>query len=118
VRGFSECLRMELELDGLPISVTTVHPGGIRTGIARAARVAAARGASRAGHQEASAEFDRIARNTPEEAARQIVRGIRRNARRVLIGRDARLLDWVQRFLPAGYQRLLVAFVRRRPTLL
>ncbi len=39
VRGFSDTLRMELEIDGANLSVTTVHPGGIKTNIARNARV-------------------------------------------------------------------------------
>lgn len=115
VRGFSECLRMELELDGIPVSVTTVHPGGIRTGIARAARVAAARGPGRATPEQSNAEFDRLARISPEDAARKIVRGVLRDSRRVLIGYDARLLDVVQRCLPTGYQRLVRALFRRRP---
>jgi short-subunit dehydrogenase len=117
VRGFTECLRMELELDALPISVTCVHPGGIRTAIARSARVVTSRAPGRATRAESNAEFDRVARTSPEAAARKIVRGVRRNARRVLIGNDARLLDLVQRCFPSGYQRLLVAMARRRPTL-
>lgn len=116
VRGFSECLRMELELDRLPISVTAVHPGGIRTSIARSARVAAGRGAERASHEAASAAFDDLARTTPEAAARRIVSGVRRNAKRVLIGNDARLLDLVQRCFPTGYQRLVLFLARRRPS--
>ena len=36
VRGFSDTLRMELEIEGAPVSVTTIHPGGIKTNIARA----------------------------------------------------------------------------------
>lgn len=118
VRGFSECLRLELELDGVPISVTTVHPGGIRTGIARAARVAAARGPGRATPEQSWAEFDRLARISPEDAARKIVRGVLRDSRRVLIGYDARLLDLVQRCMPSGYQRLVGALFRRRPHLI
>ena len=39
VRGFTDCLRMELEIEGCGVSATTVHPGGIRTNIARNARM-------------------------------------------------------------------------------
>jgi hypothetical protein len=35
------------------------------------------------------------------------VRGIERNEPRILIGRDAQLLDFIQRFKPATYWRLL-----------
>ena len=39
VRGFTESLRQDLELTGSCVSATCVHPGGIKTNIARAARV-------------------------------------------------------------------------------
>src|SRR5215210_3659386 len=38
VRGFTEALRMELEMSGAPVSATSVHPGGINTNIARSSR--------------------------------------------------------------------------------
>ena len=38
VRGFTDTLRMELEIEGANVSVTTVHPGGIKTNIVRNAR--------------------------------------------------------------------------------
>jgi hypothetical protein len=61
-----------------------------------------------------AAVFERVARTSPERAARAILRGVRRNARRVLIGADARLIDRVQRWLPSGYQALVVRAARRR----
>src|SRR5271163_699170 len=41
VRGFTEALRQEMALAGHPVGVTTVHPGGIKTAIARNATAAA-----------------------------------------------------------------------------
>src|SRR6201988_3351096 len=35
VRGFTEALRQEMRAAGHPVKVTTVHPGGIKTAIAR-----------------------------------------------------------------------------------
>lgn len=35
VRGFTEALRQEMALAKHPVKVTTIHPGGIKTGIAR-----------------------------------------------------------------------------------
>jgi NAD(P)-dependent dehydrogenase (short-subunit alcohol dehydrogenase family) len=113
VRGFTECLRQELELEGARVSATCVHPGGIKTNIARKARILArAGGPSR---EELNALFDQVARTPPEAAARAILRGVKRNARRVLIGPDARAIDALQRLLPTGYQRLVVARARRSP---
>lgn len=115
VRGFTDALRMELEIAGSPVSCTTVHPGGIRTNIARNARIDPSL-ADLAGARvdDAGGEFDRIARTSPEAAARQILAAVERNRRRVLIGPDARVIDLVSR-LPGGlYQRLIVAGARLR----
>jgi len=111
VRGFTEALREELELEGGGVSCTCVHPGGIRTNIARRSRLGDLGGLARA-HDEIAADFERVARTTPEEAARAIIDGIRRNRRRVLIGADAHVIDAVQRLLPAAYQGLLVGLLR------
>jgi butyryl-CoA dehydrogenase len=113
VRGFTECLRQELELEGANVSATSVHPGGIKTNIARKARVTERPGSP--SREDMNARFDELARTTPESAARTIVRGVKRNARRVLIGPDARVIDAVQRLLPTSYQRLLVRIARRSP---
>jgi NAD(P)-dependent dehydrogenase (short-subunit alcohol dehydrogenase family) len=39
VRGFTDALRMELDMAKCGVSATTVHPGGIKTNIARNARM-------------------------------------------------------------------------------
>jgi NAD(P)-dependent dehydrogenase (short-subunit alcohol dehydrogenase family) len=39
VRGFTDSLRMELEIEGANVSSTTVHPGGIKTNIVRNSRI-------------------------------------------------------------------------------
>lgn len=111
VRGFTECLREELEVEGAPISVTCVHPGGIKTNIARSARLS---GGSTYGMDASvvASEFDRMAFTTPDEAAADIVNAILKNRRRQLIGPDARVIDTVQRLLPTLYQRLLVTGAR------
>jgi NAD(P)-dependent dehydrogenase (short-subunit alcohol dehydrogenase family) len=113
VRGFTEALREELDLEDCGVSASCVHPGGIRTNIARNSRQGDVGGLSRS-RDETVAEFDRLARTTPEEAARVIVAGVRRNRRRILIGADAYVIDAVQRLAPTGYQRLITAGVRRR----
>lgn len=114
VRGFTEALRQELELSGAPVSATSVHPGGIKTNIARAARMHASV-AELVGDIEASrASFDKLFITEPESAARTILDAVRKNRRRVLVGPDARVIDAVQRLLPSAYQRLSLAAARRR----
>jgi butyryl-CoA dehydrogenase len=113
VRGFTDALRMELEIDRAGVSCTTVHPGGIKTNIGRNARIDP-EVAAMADLDDPADAFDRIAKTTPEKAARQILTAVRRNRRRALIGPDAKALDLVAR-LPAGlYQRVLVAGARHR----
>lgn len=115
VRGFTESLRQDLDLARSCVSASCVHPGGIRTNIAKTARVdasvAAATGKTEA---EATREFERSFITTPTKAAQVIVNGVLRNQRRILIGPDARLLDWLVRLMPALYQRVFVAAVRWR----
>ena len=111
VRGFTETLRQELEVEGLPIGVTCVHPGGIKTNIARAARMTARAGWVDAG---GAAEIEKMFATSPERAAADILEAILKNRRRQLIGTDAIAIDVMQRLLPTLYQRLMVTQVRRR----
>jgi len=113
VRGFTEALRQELELAGGQVSATTVHPGGIKTNIARAARYSEAM-ESFAGQSadEGRRRFDRLLMTSPERAAKVILAAVRVNRRRVLIGPDAHLIDWTVRLMPERYQQIVTAFTR------
>ena len=114
VRGFTDALRMELEIEGAPVSSTTIHPGGIRTNIARNARMDASAAHIAGAAHEARDGFDQLARTTPEKAAHQILAAVSNNRRRALIGPDAVVFDVLSR-LPAGlYQRVIVAGTRLR----
>ena len=108
VRGFTESLRIELEMEGSPVSCTSIHPGGIKTNIAKAARmsdgVERITGASK---EQSIQDFEKMFRTTPEEAASTILKGVRGNKRRVLIGSDAVAVDTMQRLLPTSYQKLI-----------
>lgn len=115
VRGYTEALRMELELGRAPVSATCVHPGGVRTRIARSARMDAST-ATLLGRdaEQARAEFDKLLDTTSaESAALQILQAVERNQRRVLVGRDARWADKLVRLLGSWYQPLVVAAARR-----
>ncbi|MQA62449.1 MAG: SDR family NAD(P)-dependent oxidoreductase [Actinophytocola sp.] len=108
VRGFTEALRQEMKLAGHPVGVSCVHPGGIKTNIAKNARAAEGLDADRL-----AALFDKIARTTPEAAAKRILRGVHRNEAKVLVGPDAYALDLMPRVLGSGYQRLVGAAAKR-----
>lgn len=110
VRGFTESLRQEMLVAKLPVQVTCVHPGGIKTGIARNAP----RGE---GFTDGVAmeRFERtMLRMSPEKAAEIILSGVRRNRARVLVGNDAKLLDLVVRVVASGYQRPFAALAGRQ----
>ena len=111
VRGFTDALRIELDAERSSVSCTTVHPGGIKTNIARSARF---HPDMLTGPVHPAEDFHRIALTTPEKAARQILTAVARNRRRVLVGPDAKAIDFLSR-LPAGiYQRVLAKGASRR----
>jgi short-subunit dehydrogenase len=111
VKGFTEALRQELEVEDAPIGVTCVHPGGIKTNIARNARVRERKGWV---DERSNRDFEKSFSTTPERAASDILAAILKNRRRQLIGGDAVLIDLMQRLLPTFYQRLVVAGAKRR----
>lgn len=115
VRGFSESLRHELSLTDSPVRLSVVHPGGIKTNIARNMRmgVAVTDNARRA---EAIDRFDNsFAKTTAQAAAKTIIAGIEKNAPRILIGGDARFMDLLQRFRPGTYWNVLARRIKIAP---
>lgn len=109
VRGFTESLRQELDIEGGNVSCTCVHPGGIKTNIARNARMSSSmeKLTSGASAENMRDQFEALFMTTSEKAANVILSGVLANKRRVLIGPDARVLDIMQRTLPVVYQRLV-----------
>jgi NAD(P)-dependent dehydrogenase (short-subunit alcohol dehydrogenase family) len=108
VRGFTESLRQEMINGDRPVKVTCVHPGGIKTNIAR-------NGEQVEGldHDDLASAFDKLARTSPAKAAEVILRGVERNRPRVLIGADAWALDKLVRITGSGYQRIVAGFGKR-----
>jgi NAD(P)-dependent dehydrogenase (short-subunit alcohol dehydrogenase family) len=112
VRGFTDALRQELRLARSGVSVCVVHPGGVRTNVARNARYHSdplGRGLSR---EEAVAQFDAVAFTSPDRAAEIIHRGVAAGRSRVLVGPDAYVFDWLARATPVHAARVLQALER------
>ncbi|MGB0954988.1 MAG: SDR family NAD(P)-dependent oxidoreductase [Panacagrimonas sp.] len=101
VRGYTESLRIEMRAERQPVAVSCVHPGGIRTNIAKSSRLTTNAGLDQA---DFSKWFERITLTSPEKAAAIIIDGIRRNRPRILVGPDARVIDLMQRTLGIRYQ--------------
>jgi NADP-dependent 3-hydroxy acid dehydrogenase YdfG len=109
VRGLSEALREEMLIAGHPVGVTVVHPGGIKTAIARNARVSGRE------DKEATAKFfdEKLAKMTPERAAEIIVRGVQADKARVLVGLDAHALHHLAKLTGSRYQDLVARVGRK-----
>jgi NAD(P)-dependent dehydrogenase (short-subunit alcohol dehydrogenase family) len=113
VRGFTEGLAIELSLTHPSIFVTCVHPGGIKTPLVRRGRV---RGSGRLAStpEDAAASFEReMARMSAADCAEHIARVMVRPRSRLLIGTDARLIDWGVRLFPSFYKHALSWLIRR-----
>ncbi len=109
VRGLTEALREEMLVAGHPVGVTAVHPGGIKTAIARNARCSA--------HEDKAATaklFDeKLAKMSPERAAEIIVKGILSNKARVLVGLDAHALHHFAKLTGSRYQDVVAMASKR-----
>lgn len=109
IRGFTEALAAELA--GSRISVHCVHPGGVKTNIARNARFHEGPNGVR-DRDRFVALFDRLTLTTPERAAKIILDGVRRENPRILVGPDAVALDILQRLFPRRYGQVLSLLTR------
>ena len=110
VRGFTEALHIELQETDPGIAVIRVHPGGIKTNVAKNAKHIAAM-PGRTAALDSAAEFEKAARTTPEQAAEVIIRGMERGDHRVLIGPDARFIDWMVRLFPVTHMKRIGLFL-------
>lgn len=100
VRGFSETIAQELAPKG--VRVTSVHPGGVATAIARSAAVDALP-AHHKEKREIDERFDKAAITSADRAAEIILDGAAKGKRRVIVGRDAKIVSFVQRLFPQSY---------------
>lgn len=110
VRGFSESLAVELAETG--VRVLSVHPGGIRTNIAKSARY---RGQDNEKLRAKTVRFFEKMGMAPEDAADRIVGAMERNAERLLITRESYATDVIKRLMPTMPSRW-VAWVHRKVT--
>ena len=113
VRGFTESLRHELAETN--VSVSCVHPGGIRTNIVRNARVG--EGAVEEWKTQGTEFFDLITQTTAEEAAEIILKGIKKKNPRILVGEDAKQINKIARIFPKKYLKILERLNNHRMSL-
>jgi NAD(P)-dependent dehydrogenase (short-subunit alcohol dehydrogenase family) len=112
VRGFTETLRIEMARDKLPVKVTVVHPGGVKTSIAsNGLRHAEELGYEVSDHERRRVQTynEKLLRMPAATAAKIIVDGVENDRARVLVGNDAKLVDLIVRAFPVGYSRAVMA---------
>ena len=88
VRGFTESVELEETIHKTGVAVSSVHPGGIKTNIAKTARGAE-------NDPETIAKFEEVFITTPEKAASIIIKGIKKKKSRVLVGIDAVAVNFI-----------------------
>ncbi|MFZ4109652.1 MAG: SDR family NAD(P)-dependent oxidoreductase [Polymorphobacter sp.] len=110
VRGLTEALHIELGVTDPGICVIRVHPGGVRTNVAINSKRIAGMPGQRT-DLDFAAEFEKAAKTTPEQAAAIIINGMARRRHRVLIGNDAKFIDWMTRLFPVTYFKRIGAFI-------
>lgn len=93
---------MMQELRDSSVKVLSVHPGGIKTNIARNSRVLGS-AAENDGANRIVSRFDRAASTTAEKTAEMVVQGILKNKKRVLVGTDAIVMDIFTRLFPQKF---------------
>lgn len=100
VRGFTETLRQELA--GTGVQVVAAHPGPVRTNLTKNIRYDDQMLVDRL-----SQMFDKVVKTTSEQAADAIIAGIRKGRHRIVLGDNARFLDWLSRLLPNSYHKYM-----------
>jgi short-subunit dehydrogenase len=105
VHGFSEALWVELR--DQKIGVTSVHPGGVRTDIAKSAR-----SETKAQKDLAIGVIDRFS-VSPEHCAKLIVSAIKKNKMKQLVTRETHIVSIAKRLAPQLPQRVMVGGYRR-----
>jgi NADP-dependent 3-hydroxy acid dehydrogenase YdfG len=115
IRGFTDALRQELR--GTGVRAATVHPGGVKTNIARSARYHGSANQPNLSHEDAARQFEAIAQTTPERAAAIIHAGAKAGKSRILVGPEAYVFDALARLMPSRYFDVFAALepaVQRR----
>ena len=109
VRGFTEALREEMLINRHPVTVTCIHPGGIRTGISRHGRK------TRGQDPEAIDRLfeERLARMPADKAARIILDAAVAGKARQLVGIDAHLVHHFAKLTGSRYQDVVARIAGR-----
>jgi short-subunit dehydrogenase len=115
VRGFTESLAMELKDD--PIQVNCVYPGHIGTNIVLDAKYSKDVLLTNGKHaldskgnpltvKDVGSTFKESGMN-PDKAAKIILKGVKKNKKRIFVGLDAKVMEIAQRISPSHYIKII-----------
>ncbi len=101
LRGYTEALRIELQ--NTHIGVTCVHPGGVKTNIVNNARTQK----DDASKNTLAKHFEQKALTSADKAATKILNAVSKKRKRLVLGADAKIIDWIARLIPAHYEKII-----------
>ncbi len=104
VRGFTEALALEIKDKG--VGVCCVHPGGVKTNIARNAKIDHLANSGKT-LDKMHADFDKLAITSSQKAAQIILNGAVARKKRIIVGPDAKIVSLIQRVFPQAYSKVL-----------
>ena len=115
VRGFTESLAMELKED--PIQVNCVYPGHIGTNIVLDAKYSKDVLLTNGEHaldskgnpltvKDVGSTFKESGMN-PDKAAKIILKGVKKNKKRIFVGLDSKVMEIAQRISPSHYIKII-----------
>lgn len=104
VRGYTETMRHDLQ--DTKLQIHCVHPGGIKTNIVVNSRFTAD-DMGQTDKSKTSRDFAKAAMTSAGEAASIIISGIEKNKPRIVVGKDAKFMDWLQRRMPAKHRKVI-----------
>lgn len=105
VRGFT--LTLAQELKDAQVTVSCVYPGGVRTNIVRNERFHKISRPEMSKEDETAFFEKHVCWISADRAARIIIKGIKKNRARILVGPDAYFYDLISRLVPMTWQDLM-----------
>ena len=116
VKAFTESLSLEMQMADSPVEVYCVFPGHIGTDIYASSRFksfeaddagAAIFGVDASTEKEAGIQFKNNAPLTPQDAAKVILKNIKKKNKRILVGFDAHFYDLMSRLFPKSFLKII-----------
>jgi len=112
IRGYTESLMQEAMLEYPHVTIHCVHPGGINTAISNNSRKSD-KNISQTEHEKISQEFNKLLVTPASDMANYIVQCIKKKKQRIVYGENSGMIDFLTRFLPNRYKKILTGRIRR-----